>query len=92
MKIAEPGKNRLSNLHDRFQRYTRLIKTVLNACKVMMVSLKFSDLNLKKTIITLQALRFKLNCLNQTCVSLKSILQLAKTIFPDSATFIEKYR
>ena len=46
----------------------------------------------KKTIITLQALRFKLNCLNQTCISLKSIMQLTKTIFPDSAIFIEKKR
>ncbi len=47
---------------------------------------------LKKTIITLQALRFKLNGLNQTCISLKSIMQLTKTIFPDSAIFIEKKR
>ncbi len=47
---------------------------------------------LKKAIITLQALRFKLNCLNQTCISLKSIMQLTKTIFPDSAIFIEKKR
>jgi hypothetical protein len=37
-------------------------------------------------------LRFKLQCLNQTCISLKSIMQLARTIFSDSATFIEKKR
>ena len=54
--------------------------------------LKFWPENLKKTIITLQALRFKLNCLNQTCLSLKSIMQLTKTIFPDSVIFIEKKR
>jgi hypothetical protein len=47
---------------------------------------------LKKTVITLQALRFKLKCLNQTCISLKSILQLARTNCSDSATFIEKKR
>jgi hypothetical protein len=40
----------------------------------------------------LQALRFKLNCLNQTCISLKSITQFTRTIFPDSAIFIEKKR
>ncbi len=57
-----------------------------------MVFFKFSGQILKKTIITLQALRFKLNCLNQTCISLKSIMQLTKTIFPDSAIFIEKKR
>jgi hypothetical protein len=30
--------------------------------------------------------------LNQTCISSKSIMQLTKTIFPDSASFIEKKR
>ena len=33
-----------------------------------------------------------LNTLNQTCTSLKSIIQLTKTIFPDSVVFIEKKR
>ena len=47
---------------------------------------------LKKTIITLQALRLKLNCLNQTSISSKSIMKLTKTIFWDSVTFIEKKR
>jgi hypothetical protein len=46
----------------------------------------------KKTVITLQALRFKLKCLNQTCISLKSSMQFARTIFSDSASFIEKKR
>jgi hypothetical protein len=35
---------------------------------------------LKKTIITLQILRFKLKCLNQTCLSLKSIILLTMMI------------
>ena len=56
----------------------------------------FSGEILKKIIITLQALRFKLkwqlNSLNQTCISSKSIMQLIKTIFPDSVIFIEKKR
>ncbi len=43
-----------------------------------------------RTIITLQALKFKLNYLNQTWLSLKSIMQLTKTIFPDSASFTKK--
>jgi hypothetical protein len=47
---------------------------------------------LKKTVITLQALRFKLKSPNQTCISLKSIMQLARTICFYSATFIEKRR
>ncbi len=59
--------------------------------KAMMVFLKFSGQILKKTI-PLQALRFYLNCLNQTYISLKSIMQLTKTFSPDSATFIEKMR
>ena len=37
-------------------------------------------------------MRFKLNSLNQTFVSSKSIMQLTKTIFSDSAIFIEKKR
>jgi hypothetical protein len=47
---------------------------------------------LKKTVITLRALRFKLKYLNQTCISLKSSMQLVRTIFSDSAIFNEKKR
>jgi hypothetical protein len=47
---------------------------------------------IKITMITLQALRFKLNTLNKTCISLKSIMQLTKPIFLDSATFMEEKR
>ena len=73
----------------------------LNACKVMMVfitesqclqsydGLKIWPDNIKKALITLQSLRFKLNRLNETCISSKSMMQLTKTIFPDSAVFIE---
>jgi hypothetical protein len=42
--------------------------------------LKFSGQILKKTIITLQALRFKLNCLNQAFLYLKSIMQLSRVL------------
>jgi hypothetical protein len=58
----------------------------------MMTFFKIWPENLKKPIITLQVLRFKLKCLNQTCLSLKSIMQLTMTISPDSASFIEKKR
>ncbi len=87
-------KNRLSKMYCWFQRYTNLIKATtwpcsvsLNACKVlllkvMMVFLIFSGQILKKAIKILQALRLKLNSLNQTCISLEStrITQLDKTI------------
>ena len=38
----------------------------------------------------MQALTLKLNSLKESCTSLKSIVQLTKTIFPGSAIFIEK--
>ncbi len=52
----------------------------------------FSGQILMNPIITPQVLRFKLNSLDRTCTSLNSIMQLTKTIFPDSTTFIEKKR
>ena len=54
----------------------------------------FSGQIFKKILITLQALRFKLNCHRQTCISSKSKMQLIKTIFPDSQSvvFIDKKR
>ena len=55
-----------------------------------MVFFKIWPENIKKAFITLQELTFKLNCLNQTCISLKSIMQLTTTFFSDSAIFIEK--
>jgi hypothetical protein len=51
----------------------------LNACRVIIDFYKIWPGILKKTVITLQALRFKLK-------------RLARTIFSDSATFIEKKR
>ncbi len=57
-----------------------------------MVFFKIRPENFEKTTITLQALSFKPNCLNQACISLKPILQITKTIFPDSATLIEEKR
>ena len=58
----------------------------------MVVFFKIWPENIKGAFIRLQASRFKLNDLNQTCISLKSILQLTKTIFFDSAIFVEKMR
>ena len=58
--------------------------------KVLMVFFTFWPENIKKAFISLQALRLKLNSLNQTCISLKSIMQVTKTIFSYSAIFIEK--
>ncbi len=95
MKIAESGKIVVVSCIIDFkdiQVWLRQFSLNLNAYKVMMVFFKIWPENLKKTIITLKALRFKLNCLNQTCISLKSIMQLTKTIFPDSAIFFEKKR
>ena len=60
------------------------------ACKVMMVFFTLWPENIKKAFITLQTLRFKLNCLDQTCILSKSIMLLTKTIFFDSVIFIEK--
>ena len=56
----------------------------------MRIFLKFWPEKIKKTVITLQALRFKHNILSQTCISSKSIMQLTEKIFPDFAIFIEK--
>ena len=58
----------------------------------MMVFFKIWHKDIKKAFITLEVLRFKQNSLNQTCISSKSIMQLTKTTFSDSAIFIEKKR
>ena len=55
---------RLSKLHYQFRRYSTLPKTVclnLNICKVMMIFLTFWPEKIRKTVITLQILRFKKN-------------------------------
>ena len=72
-----------------------MIKTVqleTQCRKIMMDFLIFSGQILKKPIITLQAVRLKLNSHIQTssCVSLILIMQLTKIIFSYSAIFIEK--
>ena len=54
--------------------------------------LEISGQIFKKVIITLQTLRIRQKRLNQTCTSSKSIMQVTRTIFPDSANFIEKKR
>ncbi len=88
-------KNRPNNCIIDFkdiQVWLRHFSLNLNACKVVTVFFKIPGKILKKTVTTLQALRFKLKCLNQTCISLKSIMQLISTFFSDSATFIENKR
>jgi len=44
----------------------------------------------QKVIITLQKMRIKTNLINQTCFSLKSMMQYSKTTFSESAIFSEK--
>ena len=87
-------KKSLSKLHYWLRRYSTLTKTVfylnLNICKVMTVFLIFLGQNLKKIVITLQILRFKRNWLRHSWISSKSIMQLTKTFFSQSAIFIEK--
>ena len=60
--------------------------------RAMLVFFKIWPENIKKAFITLQDLRFNLTSLNQTCISSKSIIQLTKTIFSDSAIFIYETR
>ena len=71
---------------DYVQVSLRRISLSLIACKVMKAFSIFSGQILKKTSITLQAIFI------QTCISLKSKMQLTKTIFSDSVIFIEKNR
>ena len=57
----------------------------------MVVFFKTWPENIKEAFITLQTLRFTVNRVNQTCILLKSIMNLTRTgIFPNSAIFIEK--
>ena len=93
MKMAESG-NIVLGIYiidfDDIQVLPRHLSLSLNACKIIEVFLTFSGRNLKKAVINLQALRHKLKCLNETCISSKSIMLLPKTILPDSAIFVEK--
>ena len=75
---------------DDIQGSLRLYSLSLNASKVMMLFFKFWPENIKKTIITLDVLRLKLNSLNETFTSSKSIVQLVKTKFSDAVISIEK--
>ena len=62
----------------------------LDALKDMKAFLIFSGQIFKTTIITLQEMRLKLKCLNETCTSSKSIMQFTRPTFSDSLIFIEK--
>ena len=56
----------------------------------MEASLISSSQIFKKNIIALNALRFKLNSLNQTCIPSKLTMRLTKKNCSDSVIFIEK--
>ena len=93
MKMAESGKNVMASCiiyFDNIQVSLSLFSLSSNAYKVMMAFFKSWPENITKASITLQELRLKLNKLNETCTSSKSIMQLTKTIFSDSANFNEK--
>ena len=64
----------------------------LNICKVMTISFKFWPKKIRKTVIISDfadiEIQAKLN--SQSWISSKSIMQLTKTIFHNSAIFIEK--
>ena len=75
---------------DDIQLWLRQFCLNINICKVKTAFLIFLGQNLKKIVITLQILRFKQTCLSQSWISLKSIMQLTNTFFPNSAIFIEK--
>ena len=90
MKMAESEKIALVSFiidFDDIQVRLRLFSLNLNACKVMKAFLIFSGQILKETInvhhnfagIEIKGY-FKLNNLNETCISSKSIMQLTKTI------------
>ena len=77
-------------IFDDLQVWLRHISLNLNAGKVMKAFFTFSGQILKKTFISLQAFRFKVKRLNQTCTSSKSTMQLTTTLCSASAIFIEK--
>ena len=62
----------------------------LNICKVMTIFFKVWPKKIRKTVITLQILRFKRNWLSQSWISSKSIMELTKSLFQNSVIFIEK--
>ncbi len=81
MKVAESEIIVLANCILDFkdiQVWLRHFSLNLNACRVMTVFFKIPGQILKKSVITLQALWFKLKCLDQTCISLKSSMQFAR--------------
>ena len=93
MKMAELGQHVLVSCiidFDDIQLWLRQFCLKLNICKVLTVFFKFWPKKIRKTVVTLQIFRFKQNCLSQSWISSKSIMQLTKTIFQNSAIFIEK--
>ena len=91
MKMAELGKNALVSYiidFDDIQLCLRHFCLNLNICKIMTTFFKFWPKKIRKSGITLQRLRFKQNCPSQSWISSKSIMQLTKSIFENSA--IEK--
>ena len=93
MKMVELGKNVLVSCiidFDDIQLLLRQFCLNLSICKVMTIFFKFLPEKIRKTVITLQILRFKQTYPSQSLISSKSIMKLTKTIFQNSAIFIEK--
>ena len=69
MKMTELGKNVLVSCivdFDDIQLCLSLFSLNLNICNVMTIFFKFWPKKIRKTVITLQTLRFKQNCLSQS--------------------------
>ena len=69
MKVAKLWKNVLVNCiidFDNIQLCLRQFCLNMNICKVMTIFFKFWPRKVRKTVITLQILRFKPNCLRQS--------------------------
>ena len=78
---------------DNIQVLLRLFSLNLNAYKVMKAFLIFCRPNFEEDhhiFAGIEIMRFRLNSLNQACISSKLIMQLTKTNFSDSVIFIEK--
>ena len=69
MKMAELGKNVFVSCiidFDYIQLCTRQFCLNLNMFKVVTILFKFGPKKIRNTVITLQILRFKQNCLSQS--------------------------
>ena len=75
---------------DNTQVWLRLFSLNLNACKVMMVFFKIWPDNIKKALITLQALRLKLKVLMKLVYRRYRWCSLLKRFFPILLSWLRK--